>query len=535
MRPLDLDGLLATADEDSISAQAPARTDIGHINLHVANLAEAERFFRDFLGLEVTAHIDRSATFLATGGYHHHVAVNTWGGKMHPSENSVGLISYRLAVPNSEILADLEDRACLFGYETRTAAADVLHVRDPNGLWLGLELAHEDAVVLFAFMNFVALKMFVGDRAKYIGIIIGLTFASLLITQQSAIFVGLMTRTFSFLTDVAAGHLGGGRKVQFIDDIKPLQDTQVLRVRGVEGVEWAVPMYKGLLKARLDNGTFQTCVVIGLDDETLIGGPPNGAGQLADLRRSDGVIVDVVGAPRQTREISAERQAHAVEGRRHAGAERSPRRGGWHLPDHADVSVAIRSSTRPTRGRRRLRRRSASCCRSSRRKRNRARTWKRSARSRTRTGLKAYTRDEFKKLTFIYFLKYTGMPINFLTAVALGFFVGITIAGQTFYNFTLDNLRYFGTLKAMGTTNGRLLRMILLQALLGGRHRLRAGCGAASAWGWCAGSHTQTRLSAPLATPGSGRGVAVLLICLSSAALSIRKVMRLEPAVVFRS
>ena len=50
-------------------------------------------------------------------------------------------------------------------------------------------------------MNFVALKMLVGDRAKYIGIIIGLTFASLLITEQSAIFAGIMTRTFSFLTD----------------------------------------------------------------------------------------------------------------------------------------------------------------------------------------------------------------------------------------------------------------------------------------------------------------------------------------------
>ena len=44
-------------------------------------------------------------------------------------------------------------------------------------------------------MNFVALKMLVGDRAKYIGIIIGLTFASLLITQQSAIFAGIMTHT----------------------------------------------------------------------------------------------------------------------------------------------------------------------------------------------------------------------------------------------------------------------------------------------------------------------------------------------------
>jgi putative ABC transport system permease protein len=52
-------------------------------------------------------------------------------------------------------------------------------------------------------MNFVALKMLIGDRAKYLGIIMGLTFASLLITQQGAIFVGLMTRTYGFITDTA--------------------------------------------------------------------------------------------------------------------------------------------------------------------------------------------------------------------------------------------------------------------------------------------------------------------------------------------
>jgi putative ABC transport system permease protein len=50
-------------------------------------------------------------------------------------------------------------------------------------------------------MHFVALKMLIGDRSKYLGIVMGLTFASLLITQQAAIFVGLMTRTYGFITD----------------------------------------------------------------------------------------------------------------------------------------------------------------------------------------------------------------------------------------------------------------------------------------------------------------------------------------------
>src|ERR1700752_5175856 len=147
-------------------------------------------------------------------------------------------------------------------------------------------------------MSFIALKMLIGDRAKYIGIIIGLTFASLLITQQSAIFVGIMTRTFSFLTDVGLPDIWVvDPQVQYIEDIKPLRDTEVLRVRGLEGVEWAVPLYKGSLAARLADGTFQSCVLIGLDDETLISGPPKMlAGTLSDLRQSDAVIVDVVGA-----------------------------------------------------------------------------------------------------------------------------------------------------------------------------------------------------------------------------------------------
>ena len=63
---------------------------------------------------------------------------------------------------------------------------------------------------------------------------------------------------------------------------------------------------------------------------------------------------------------------------------------------------------------------------------------------------------------------YTGIPINFGITAFLGFLVGTAIAGQTFYNFTLENLKQFGALKAMGATNGRIVQMILLQALVVG-------------------------------------------------------------------
>lgn len=147
-------------------------------------------------------------------------------------------------------------------------------------------------------MNWIALKMLMGDRGKYLGIVMGLTFASLIMTQQPAIFIGLMMRSYSFITDVGLPDIWVmDPKVQFIDDVKPMQDMELYRVRGIEGVKWAMPLYKGLIKARLANGNFQTCNVIGLDDATLIGGPPRMLeGRLEDLRRSDAVIVDRDGA-----------------------------------------------------------------------------------------------------------------------------------------------------------------------------------------------------------------------------------------------
>jgi len=149
------------------------------------------------------------------------------------------------------------------------------------------------------------------------------------------------------------------------------------------------------------------------------------------------------------------------------------------------------------------------------------------------TGYAAYTSDRFKAVTVSYFMKYTGIPINFGISVLLGFIVGTAIAGQTFFNFTLDNLRYFGTLKAMGASNGTLFRMIVLQAALAGGIGYGLGVGAASAFGW-ATKHTELAFQLPWQLLVLSAG-AVVLICVGSALVSMVKVVRLEPAIVFRS
>jgi putative ABC transport system permease protein len=392
-------------------------------------------------------------------------------------------------------------------------------------------------------MTLVALKMLFGDRAKYLGIIVGLTFASLLITQQSAIFTGLMTRTYGFISDTGLPDIWVmDPKVQFVDDIKPMQDTMLLRVRGVSGVEWAMPLYKGLLKARLSNGNFQTCNVIGLDDATLVGGPPEMVrGNLADLRMAEGVVVDEVGAAGRL----AKPPPHGPDGRPLPGARPTPLAIGdtLELNDHRAVVVGI--------------------CRVSRTFQSQPVVYTTYSRATTfaprerkllsfilvkaapgqpiddlcdrinrSTGLLALSSDQFKTKTYTYFLRYTGIPINFGIAVTLGFLVGTIVAGQTFYNFTLDNLRHFGALKAMGAGNGRLLGMILLQALVVGLIGYGLGVGLASLVGRLSG-RTELAFRFPwqllVAT-----GAAITVICIIASLISMQKVVRLEPAIVFK-
>lgn len=384
-------------------------------------------------------------------------------------------------------------------------------------------------------MNFIAWKMLVGDRAKYLGIVMGLTFASLLLTQQSGIFVGLMSRTFGFLTDTSLPDIWVmDKKVEFVDDVKPLQDTELYRVRGIEGVEWAVPLYKGLLRASLGNGNFQSCNVIGLDDATLIGGPPIMVkGSLADLRRSDGIIVDEVGA--------ADKLAKALP-----NGQRVPLQVGdtLELNDHRAVVVGLCRTTRTFQSQPmiyttysratifapRERKLLSFICVKAKRGENLQTLCDR---IRKTTNLAAYSREQFVQLTLNYFMKYTGIPVNFGMSVLLGFIIGTAIAGQTFYNFTLDNLRYFGTLKAMGAGNGKLLGMIILQAVTVGVLGYGLGVGAACLFG-AASQHSELAFRLPWQVLALTAG-AVLLICVGASLASIWKVFRLEPAIVFRS
>jgi catechol 2,3-dioxygenase len=143
--PLDLHAILASTESQSPPPYVPPETDLGHVHLHVADLAVAERFYSEFLGLAVTQRSYPGALFFSAGGYHHHLAVNTWAGNQSAPPNSIGLISYRLEVPEAEILYCLEHRAPLAGYDARRDigqnGSELLKIRDPNGHWLEVQHA----------------------------------------------------------------------------------------------------------------------------------------------------------------------------------------------------------------------------------------------------------------------------------------------------------------------------------------------------------------------------------------------------------
>ncbi|HUX80277.1 MAG TPA: ABC transporter permease [Alphaproteobacteria bacterium] len=386
-------------------------------------------------------------------------------------------------------------------------------------------------------MFYIAFRMLVGDRGKFLGIILGLSFASLIMTQQPGIFVGIMTRAYSFITDLGLPDIWVMEPtVKYIDDIKPMPDTYLYRVGSVQGVAWAKPLYKGTIQARLHSGTFQTCNLIGIDDTTLIGAPAVMIeGRTTDLRRTDGIIVNQEGA--------LDKLANPPTT---PNGPKNPLRVGQEieLNNHRAIVVGIAQTTRTFQSQPVIFTTYSNATLFTPPQLNllsfvlvKAKEGEDLKilcdRIKRLTGLKAYTKDEFKNLTVKYYLKYTGIPINFGVSVLLGFLVGAAIAGQTFYNFTLENLRYFGVLKAMGTSEKTLLLMIIFQAVIVSFIGYGIGVGCTGLFAlFTRNSVVAFRFPWQLFVFST---VGVTLIASFAALLSIRKVITLEPAIVFRS
>ncbi len=376
-------------------------------------------------------------------------------------------------------------------------------------------------------MNYIALKMLFGDRAKYLMLLCGLTFAVMLIVQQGSIFWGLMTWSQSGVSNLNVPIWVTDPNISQVEEVKPLPDTTVDRVRSIPGVEWAVPLYKGILRARLASGDFHRLSMLGLDSATLIGRPATMLeGHIEDLRQPDAVVLDQwaierMGGPDivhvgSTFEINDKKARVVGIAATQKDFQNIPavyttfeRALAYAPPERRTLSYVL---AKPQEGLPIL---------------------EVTRRIRDTTGLGAFTAEEFGNKTIAWVLKNTGIGVNFGTTILLGFIVGMAISGQTFYLFTVENLKQFGALKAMGTSTATLARMIILQAFTVGLIAFGIGVGLATLFGQLAASggtlpfvETWPLLLLVL--------IALLGICTLSASISILKLIKLEPAVVFR-
>jgi len=379
-------------------------------------------------------------------------------------------------------------------------------------------------------MYTIALKMLMGDRAKYIMLISALTFSALLITQQSSVFFGLMHWTTATLRNTQIPVWVMDPHVEQVNEVKAMRSTDLYRVRSVQNVAWAVPFYSSLQQARLLDGSFKSVQLIGLDSYTLIGAPTVIlAGSLKDLRQANGVIVDQVGIEK----LSEGRDRLLTVG------------DVFEINDHEVRIVAICQSARSFFGYPFIYTtfdRALSIVPKTRKNlafilvqpQENVSPKELAKEIENTTGLKALTEEDFFWSTIRWFVKNTGIPVSFGTTILLGLIVGIAVSGQTFYSFILENLGNLGALKAMGASSYLLCRMLLLQAFIVGFIGYGLGVGLASIFGYSTLKTGQPPFYMPPLIPLVTLGF-IIFICSAAALISIRRLSQLEAAEVFRA
>ena len=378
-------------------------------------------------------------------------------------------------------------------------------------------------------MNFVALRMLTGDRAKYFGLVFAIAFCTFLLENQTSIFANILRRTASQVLDVTDAEVWVmDPKTEYWDQTKPLKDTDLTRVRGVAGVGWAVRLFKGNPVARTPTGKFAASFLIGLDDATLAGAPRKMVlGSWQRLREPDSVVLDKAGyvllfpgeSLRLDRTLEMNDHRVTIVGISDASAPFASLPV-MHTRYSEGVNFVGRERTqlsfiiaRPAPG---------------------VSPGELTARIQAATGLRARTTREFMWDCVGYYMRNTGIPVNFGITILVALVVGTVVAGQTFYLFTVDNLKQFGALKAIGVTNARLMGMILLQAGSVGLLGFALGTGMAATFFELTLKKLATRGIVLMWQSVGITAACILFVVVVASILSIRRVLVLEPAAVFQ-
>jgi putative ABC transport system permease protein len=376
----------------------------------------------------------------------------------------------------------------------------------------------------------IAIRMLFGDRTKLLGLVFGVAFSCLLITLLTGMFTGMLRRTFAMIDDVAVAEIWvTDPSVEYTEEVAPMSETAVQRVRSAPGVTWAVPLYTGTLRARLGDGRFRSVSVVGVDDATLIGVPASSGTDGRALRDPDAVLVDRISAAGQLRRPDGSPLALGDElwlnDRRAVVAgflDVAPR----FMPKptvYMTYSQAMRMAPPERRLTSFVLAKPAA---------NHSPGEVAAAIERT-TGLRARTADTLRRDTLEYFVKNTDMISHVGLMVLLGMVVGSAVVALLLAMFTAENARHYAAFKAMGATNYAVLHMLMVQAVACGLLGFGIGTGAACLIGV---------FGEPVGVPFmlawqtlALTATCVVVICMIAVGVSARPILRLEPGIVFRA
>jgi putative ABC transport system permease protein len=374
-------------------------------------------------------------------------------------------------------------------------------------------------------MFYVALKIILYDKLRSFFTLLGVVFAVSLIFAQVGIYQGLM-ETSSVIVDNTPGDIWiTSKNSKNFDFSQPFPDYLYYHALSTEGVQWVEKAIIGWALMKQENGGQEQIEIMGYNPDSGIGGPWDmKEGEAGAVKNGNFMIVDESAAKRlgnfkvgDYRDVLSRRLrivgiSRGVKSFTTAPVLFTSYSLAQDLMSYIgpDNTVFLVVKVAP----------------------GHDKAMVISALKDRLKGVDVFAKEQFSRKTRLYWTIETGVGFSFLLTIVVSFFVGMLIVGQTIYNSTMENIKEFGTLKALGASNVDIYKIILSQATI-------------NALAGYALSLVVTMLSVKLYEAG-GMVMSMkwwvnllvlfltLFMCLSSAVFSIRKIKKIDPAILFR-
>lgn len=374
-------------------------------------------------------------------------------------------------------------------------------------------------------MASLAVRNLFHDRVRLAVTLTGVVFAVVLIAMQMGLYLGFSRATTSLIDNSGADLWISSKGVRYVETGVPFSERKLYQVRATPGVLWAEKHIVLFSRWKRPDGGEEGMQVVGFNLDRGAGGPWNVvAGSVEDLKQPDAVMIDQL--YRQKLAVTHLGQVVEIRGRRArvvgftegirtfttAPAVFTSFKNGQNFAQlREDQTPYILVKAAPGVNVRDLQRELASRLK----------------------GVDVHTTAEFARKTRVYWLFGTGAGITVLIAAALGLLVGIVVVAQTLYATTVDHLREYGTLKAIGASNAYIYRVIIKQAVISAA----IGYGMGLAISLAAVEKAKSSNAAILMPWPMALGLLALTVvmCIGASMVSIHKATRIDPAMVFKN